>query len=78
MSVIVTGGIKTDPEAHALDNTNRIMPGLWVIGEMQGGLFYHNYPVGAGLVRGAVFGRIAGAGAAARAQRTKGSTQSRL
>jgi len=25
-----------------------------------GGLFYHNYPGGAGLMAGAVFGRIAG------------------
>jgi tricarballylate dehydrogenase len=33
-----------------------------------GGLFYHNYPGGAGLMAGAVFGRLAGrsAGEAAR------------
>ena len=29
--------------------------------DVVGGLFYHNYPGGAGLVAGAVFGRIAGA-----------------
>jgi tricarballylate dehydrogenase len=29
-----------------------------------GGFFYHNYPGGAGLTRGAVMGRIAGAEAA--------------
>ena len=29
-----------------------------------GGLFHHNYPGGSGLMSGAVFGRIAGAGAA--------------
>jgi len=34
-------------------------------GEMIGGLFYFNYPAGTGLVSGTVFGRIAGAGAAA-------------
>jgi tricarballylate dehydrogenase len=62
------GGIKTDTQARALDNEGRVMPGLWVIGEMQGGLFYHNYPVGAGLVKGSVFGKIAGAAAAAKAR----------
>jgi tricarballylate dehydrogenase len=31
---------------------------------MVGGLYYFNYPSGTGLVSGAVFGRIAGAGAA--------------
>jgi len=30
-----------------------------------GGLFYHNYPGGAGLMAGAVFGRVAGRSAAA-------------
>jgi tricarballylate dehydrogenase len=29
-----------------------------------GGLFYHNYPGGSGLMAGAVFGRRAGASAA--------------
>jgi tricarballylate dehydrogenase len=32
---------------------------------MIGGLFYDNYPAGAGLVSGATFGRIAGRSAAA-------------
>jgi tricarballylate dehydrogenase len=31
---------------------------------MVGGLFYHNYPGGTGLTSGAVFGKIAGEGAA--------------
>jgi tricarballylate dehydrogenase len=39
------------------------IPGLYCCGEMVGGLFYFNYPSGTGLVSGAVFGRIAGAGA---------------
>jgi tricarballylate dehydrogenase len=30
-----------------------------------GGIFYFNYPGGTGLMSGAVFGRIAGTGAAA-------------
>ena len=32
-------------------------------GELVGGIFYFNYPGGSGLMSGAVFGRIAGAGA---------------
>ena len=40
------------------------IPGLYTAGEMVGGLFFFNYPSGTGLVSGAIFGRIAGAGAA--------------
>ena len=40
------------------------IPGLYTAGEMVGGLFFFNYPSGTGLVSGAVFGRIAGKGAA--------------
>lgn len=40
------------------------MPGLWAVGEISGGFFAYNYPGGAGLVKGAVFGRLAGAEAA--------------
>lgn len=58
------GGIQTDTSARVLNNEGRHMPGLWAIGEITGGLFYYNYPGGAGLTRGAVFGRIAGRGAA--------------
>ncbi|KAH8806017.1 FAD binding domain-containing protein [Xylogone sp. PMI_703] len=64
------GGLKTDASSQVLDNEGRPMPGLWACGEMQGGLFYHNYPGGAGLTRGAVFGRIAGKLAASRARAT--------
>jgi tricarballylate dehydrogenase len=34
------------------------------VGELVGGLFYHNYAGGSGLMAGSVFGRIAGAHAA--------------
>jgi len=37
-----------------------------VLEELVGGLFYHNYPGGAGLMAGSVFGRIAGRSAARR------------
>jgi tricarballylate dehydrogenase len=48
-----------------LDTENNLMPGLYAAGELVGGLFYHNYPGGSGLAAGAVFGRLAGASAAA-------------
>ena len=35
-----------------------------VAGELVGGIFYFNYPGGSGLMSGAVFGKIAGTGAA--------------
>src|SRR4029077_15908544 len=40
-------------------------PGLFPAGELVGGLFYFNYPGSAGLMAGAVFGRIAGRSAGA-------------
>ncbi|MGH3356239.1 MAG: FAD-dependent tricarballylate dehydrogenase TcuA [Nocardioidaceae bacterium] len=58
------GGLKIDTEGRVLDSEGLPMPGLFATGEITGGFFYHNYPAGAGLVRGAVFGRIAGANAA--------------
>jgi len=61
------GGIKVDDVARVKDNADRVMPGLFATGEITGGFFFHNYPAGAGLMRGAVFGRLAGSGAAAEA-----------
>ena len=62
------GGLKTDTTARVHNNEGYVMPGLWAVGEISGGYFYHNYPGGAGLVKGAVFGRIAGKAAAERAR----------
>lgn len=61
------GGLRINPEAQVLDNENRPIPGLFAAGELVGGLFYYNYPGGSGLMAGAVFGRVAGASAAAAA-----------
>ena len=58
------GGLKIDGRAQILDTEDRSIPGLYAAGELVGGLFYHNYPGGAGLMAGAVFGRMAGAAAA--------------
>ena len=40
------------------------IPGLYAAGEILGGLYFHNYGSGTGLVAGVVFGRIAGQQAA--------------
>ena len=47
-----------------VDQLDRPLPGLFASGEITGGFFYGNYPGGAGLMRGAVFGRLAGRNAA--------------
>lgn len=61
------GGLKIDDNARVIGTDWRPLPGLFACGEMVGGLFYDNYPAGAGLVSGATFGRIAGRNAARRA-----------
>ncbi|GIX49674.1 MAG: tricarballylate dehydrogenase [Candidatus Tectimicrobiota bacterium] len=59
------GGLRINSRAQVLDTEGNPIPGLYAAGELVGGLFYHNYPGGAGLAAGAVFGRLAGASAAA-------------
>ncbi|UGQ13373.1 FAD-dependent tricarballylate dehydrogenase TcuA [Yinghuangia sp. ASG 101] len=61
------GGIRIDGDARVVSTEGTPMPGLYATGEISGGFFYHNYGAGTGLMRGAVFGRIAGTNAAARA-----------
>ena len=59
------GGVKISREGEVEDTAGKPIPGLYAAGEMVGGIFYHNYPGGTGLTSGAVFGRLAGTGAAA-------------
>jgi tricarballylate dehydrogenase len=47
-----------------MDTAEEPIEGLYAAGELVGGLFYHNYAGGAGLMAGSVFGRLAGASAA--------------
>ncbi len=61
------GGLACDTSARVLDTRDRPMPGLYAAGEPVGELFYFNYPGATSVIRGCVFGRIAGAHAAARA-----------
>jgi tricarballylate dehydrogenase len=65
------GGLKIDEEARVIDKAGRVMKGLYATGELAGDFFYHNYPAGSGLVRGAVFGRIAGQNAAQHAKQNR-------
>ena len=58
------GGLRVDTGAQVLDTDLRPIPGLFAAGELVGGIFYHNYPGGTGLMSGSVFGRIAGTAAA--------------
>ncbi len=58
------GGIKTNKDAQVLNTEGNPIPGLYTVGEMMGGFFYHNYVGGSGIAKGLVFGRIAGANAA--------------
>ncbi len=54
------GGLRADTSGRVLDADGAPLPGLFVCGEMLGGLFSGNYPGGSGLTAGAVFGRRAG------------------
>lgn len=63
------GGLRVSTDAQVLDASGTPIRGLFAAGEIVGGLYYHNYGSGTGLVAGVVFGRRAGAGAAALAAR---------
>lgn len=58
------GGLKINQDAQVIATDWKPIPGLYTCGEMVGGLFHYNYPLGTGLMSGAVFGRIAGRSAA--------------
>lgn len=58
------GGLRIDTEGRVLKQQDEPLPGLHAAGELVGGLFYHNYPGGSGLMAGSVFGRLAGRSAA--------------
>ncbi|MCI0438309.1 MAG: FAD-dependent tricarballylate dehydrogenase TcuA, partial [Chloroflexi bacterium] len=64
------GGLKINGQCQVFDTEDRPIPGLYAAGELVGGLFYYNYPGGAGLMGGSVFGKIAGAEAAKHARKT--------
>jgi len=59
------GGIKVSTLTEVERHGKKKIPGLFAAGEMVGGLYFHNYASGTGLMAGATFGRIAGREAAA-------------
>ncbi|TWT03088.1 FAD-dependent tricarballylate dehydrogenase TcuA [Reyranella sp. CPCC 100927] len=54
------GGLRINEHGGVLDVTDAPIPGLYAAGELVGGIFYGNYLGGAGLMSGAVFGRLSG------------------
>jgi tricarballylate dehydrogenase len=58
------GGLKANPDAQVIHTSGRVIPGLYVAGEPMGELYYYNYMGATSVLRGAVFGRIAGRHAA--------------
>jgi tricarballylate dehydrogenase len=57
------GGLKVDAQARVIDADGAAIPGLYAAGETIG-LYYGTYAGATSVLRGAVFGRIAGAQAA--------------
>ena len=64
------GGLKVSDTGAVLKEDNSPICGLYAAGEMVGGVFFEGYPGGSGLTSGAVFGRVAGRGAALNSQVT--------
>ena len=65
------GGLRITTEGQVMDTSHLPIPGLYAAGEMVGGLFYFNYPGSTGLTSGAIFGRLAGKGAALAARKAR-------
>lgn len=59
------GGVRVSDSGCVLREDGSAIDGLFACGEMVGGVFVAGYPGGSGLTSGAVFGRMAGYGAAA-------------
>jgi tricarballylate dehydrogenase len=63
-SIVFTfGGLKTTPKAEVLNQQGDPIPGLYAVGETQG-LYYGHYTGATSVLKGTVFGRIAGQEAA--------------
>jgi len=60
------GGVKTNRHAQVVDADGRVIPGLYAAGEAAG-LYHQVYTGATSVLRGAVFGKIAGEHAAQRA-----------
>ncbi len=63
-NVFTFGGLKIDTKARVLNNDGAVIPGLYAAGEVVG-MYYKTYTGATSVMKGAVFGRLAGADAAA-------------
>jgi tricarballylate dehydrogenase len=61
-AIITLGGIKTNPKAQVLNADGEVIPGLYAAGALVG-IYYREYVAATSVLRGATFGRIAGANA---------------
>jgi tricarballylate dehydrogenase len=66
-NVFTFGGLKVDSRARVLNRQGDAIPGLYAAGEIIG-TYYRNYTGATSVLKGAVFGRLAGADAAALVQ----------
>lgn len=62
-NVFTFGGLRIDADAHVVNRSGNSIPGLYAAGEITG-MYYSNYTGSTSVLRGAVFGRIAGENAA--------------
>jgi len=62
-NVFTFGGLRIDAESQVVNRSGRAIPGLYAAGEITG-MYYSNYTGSTSVLRGAVFGRIAGRNAA--------------
>lgn len=53
------GGLKVTPDAQVVNMSGEVIPGLYAAGETVG-IYYGRYPGATSVLRGAVFGRLAG------------------
>jgi tricarballylate dehydrogenase len=61
------GGVKVSGQTEVERSDGSLIKGLYAAGEIVGGLYFHGYASGTGLMAGATFGRIAGREAAVHA-----------
>ncbi|HVV14632.1 FAD-dependent tricarballylate dehydrogenase TcuA [Amycolatopsis sp.] len=61
--VFTFGGLETDAGARVVDEDGAAIPGLYAAGECTG-IYHDKYPGGTSVLRGMVFGRVAGQAAA--------------
>jgi tricarballylate dehydrogenase len=62
-NVFTFGGLKVDSRARVLNKEGDAIPGLYAAGEIIG-TYYRNYTGATSVLKGAVFGRLAGTDAA--------------